>query len=85
MLKVHYYEGLSSKPVTEYLTVLHDGWAGEKAVNTLISMCSAAGVSPPFDKDLAGAADYLNQVLPPAVIRHKKDGKYHRIIGRKWN
>lgn len=83
MLRVDYYGALSDPPVTEYLTITHDGWAGAKAIRTLgeIANKSKAVIS----NDLYAIIYSMNQSNPPNLIEYKKNGKYNQIIKREWN
>ena len=40
MLSCTYYGSLSDRPITEYLPVLHDGYAGDKAMRQLMTMAT---------------------------------------------
>jgi DNA repair protein RadD len=84
MLAVSYYGGLSDPLVEEYFPVTHGGYAGEKAVATLGIIASSAGAQLRQGITLDGAAAVMNASRPPAGITYKRDGKYHRIIGRLW-
>ena len=84
MLEVTYYGGLADPGVKEYLTVTHEGYAGEKAVATLGIIASNAGVALKPSMTLDGVAAILSSGKPPAGITYKRDGKYNRIIGRLW-
>jgi DNA repair protein RadD len=84
MLAVSYYGGLSDPLVEEYFPVTHGGYAGEKAVATLGIIASSAGAQLRQGITLDGAAAVMNASRPPADITYKRDGKYHRIIGRLW-
>lgn len=87
MLAVSYYGDLSDPPVTEYLTIGYDGYAGQKAMKLLYSMAQSAGI---WDGGLATAsldemADNMNRTKPPAMIEYRMDGKFYRVIRRKWD
>jgi DNA repair protein RadD len=84
MLAVSYYGGLSDPLVEEYFPVTHGGYAGEKAVATLGIIASSAGAQLRQGITLDGTAAVMNASRPPADITYKRDGKYHRIIGRLW-
>ncbi len=86
MLRVTYYGALSDVPVTEYHSITHDGYAGERARRTLASIARAADAyAATTAADLEQAADLLNSGTPPAVIEYKKDGKFYRVLDRSWN
>ena len=84
MLTVTYYGGLSDPYVKEYLTVAHEGYAGDKAVATLGIIASNAGAQLRQGITLDGTASLMNAAKPPKVLRFKMDGKYHRVLGREW-
>lgn len=93
MLAVTYYGALSDAPVTEYLTVLHDGYAGDKAVGLLWLIVKQSGANAAdinsrsilMDKDFSTAVQALNAATPPSGISYKKDGKFHRVLTRTWS
>lgn len=75
MLKVTYYGDLSDPPITEYFTIFYDGPAGNKARNTVEKIRVAVGVDSPSD---------LKDAQHPITIKYRKDGKFHRVLERKW-
>lgn len=84
MLCVAYYGALSDPVVTEYLTVTHDGYAGQRAVTQLVKMAQKAGASFEGVDLLEDWADRLNKSKPPSHISYKKDGAYYRVLTRDW-
>jgi len=84
MLTVTYYGALSDPHIKEYLTVAHEGYAGQKAVATLGIIASNAGAQLKQGITLDGTAAVMNAAKPPKMLRYKKDGKYHQILGREW-
>ena len=85
MLLVTYYGVLSDRPINEYLTVLHEGYAGQKARVSLVKIASSAGVPGiTLDDALDDVAFDLNKATPPAVISFRQDGKFQRILRRDW-
>jgi hypothetical protein len=85
MLKVVYRSGLAGHRVTEYLTVSHGGQAGDRALLTLAGIAKNAGVDLSGIPDLNSAAKVLTEGIPPDMIEYKVDGKFYRVIRRKWN
>ena len=86
MLMVTYYGALSDKPVNEYLTVMHDGYAGQKARISLIRIAGSAGVPGiTLENTLDDVAFDLNESRPPALISYRRDGKFNRILRREWD
>ena len=85
MLMVTYYGALSDKPVNEYLTVMHDGYAGQKARVSLVKIASNAGVhGVKLNDQLDDVAFDLNKATPPALIKFRQDGKFYRVTDRRW-
>jgi len=85
MLMVTYYGALSDAPVSEYMPVNNPGYAGEKARRTVAEIASGADV---LVSDLYNPLDVVADILscgePPDVIEFKMDGKFHRVMQRKW-
>lgn len=88
MLTVTYYGRLSDRPVTEYLTVMHDGYAGQKAWTTVAKIAAkVADHIPPgllVREDLDEVAEAMTKAPHPSEVRYTVDGKYNRITGRTW-
>ncbi len=88
MLAVTYYGALSDKPITEYLPVAHDGFAGQKAMRELVTIERNAGaqitgtIADYGWLDSAAAKMSLSQ--PPALIEYRMEGKYPRVLNREW-
>lgn len=83
MLQVSYYGGLTDPVVTEYMPVLHEGYAGEKARRQVISIAVKSGATD-LSEDLTEMANAMNESTPPAILKFKRDGKFHRVIERIW-
>lgn len=90
-LAVTYYGCLSDKPVTEYLCVTHEGYAGERAwqtVSMLVAQASRKGTLPPGilseTEDLDAMAGKLSTIPFPRAIRYRQDGKFLRVVERMW-
>lgn len=87
MIKVRYYGLLSDPVISEYITLLHDGYAGRKALKTITTITDHCGVSMAQfgpDSTLDDLADALNDAPPPASIEYRRDGQFHRVLNRKW-
>ena len=87
MLKVRYYGQLSDPVVKEYVTLLHSGYAGRKALKTITTIASHCGVSMAqfgADSTLDDLSDTLNKAPPPASIEYRRDGSFYRVLDRKW-
>ena len=86
MFRVTYYGALSDKPVNEYLTIEHEGYAGKKAMKTFAELATKSGADMEAMKFLNYeiATDEMNSAVPPTHIQYRMNGKFHRIIGRTW-
>lgn len=84
MIKVVYYGSLSDLPVTEYLCVKHDGYAAIKAMQTLTIIAKNTGVILPKGGDIDEVCDIFNNAFPPEMVEYKMDGKYARVINRRF-
>jgi DNA repair protein RadD len=87
MLAVSYYGGLSDPPIVEYFPVTHDGYAGQKAIQNVLSLIQnkyANGMNV-LSKDLDETATWFNLTAPhPTTIKYKKDGKFFKVTDRRW-
>jgi hypothetical protein len=84
MLCVIYYGALSDKPVTEYLAVAHEGYAGQKAMREFNAMAVSAGCAAREMKYLDDMANAMNVSKPPTFITYKMEGKYARVTEKRW-
>jgi DNA repair protein RadD len=86
MLAVSYYGGLSDPPITEYLPILHEGYAGQSAVQKLIAIAERAQIVPGGlnVKTMIEMAQNLNNATPPRLVEYRKDGKFFKVTRRKW-
>jgi DNA repair protein RadD len=84
-LRVRYYGGLT-ETIDEYLTIAHDGYAGDKARRLLARIAADAGLSPGWAlvDDLDEIAREMNATTPPAVVRYTQRGKFAEILKREW-
>ena len=79
------YGGLSDPPVTEYLAVTHDGYAGEKSRRLLSEVAHRASVDLDYGAtDLHQMAQQMTEGQPPSAIEFKREGKFFSIIRRMW-
>jgi DNA repair protein RadD len=85
MLAVSYYGGLSDPSVVEYFPITHEGYAGQKALNAIVTIAGKADVNFIKADTLEEWADRLNGGNCPRMIEYRRDGKYYRVIRRKWN
>lgn len=85
MLSVSFYGGLSDPPVTEYLAITHDGYAGEKSRRLLAEIAHKAGVTINYGaSDLHQLAQQMTEGQPPSCIEFKREGKYFTVMKRTW-
>ncbi|MGC9216631.1 DEAD/DEAH box helicase family protein, partial [Acidithiobacillus sp.] len=85
MLAVTYYGDLSDPSVTEYFSVTHEGYAGQKAIKQVASISQRSGARLEPAAGLDSAATALTESVPPTLIEFKKDGKFFNVIRRIWN
>ena len=85
MIKVTYYGALSDRPIIEYLPILHEGYAGQKAMASLASIARQSGITLPNGGSLVGLCKILNDGRAPGEIEYLKDGKFNRVNRRIWN
>jgi DNA repair protein RadD len=85
MLKATYFGNLSDQPIVEYFPVTHDGYAGEKARQSVAAIADKAGVDYRFLTGMDFSAKQIESGTPPAVIKFKRDGKFFRVLRRQWD
>lgn len=84
MIVVSYYGDLGSRPVSEYLLIWNEGFAGKKGRAALDEICKGAGVNWTRYRDIEKFIDDIGSSDPPKSIVWQRDGKYKRVIGRIW-
>jgi DNA repair protein RadD len=84
MVKATYYGGLSDAPITEYLPILHEGYASQKALRQLAAIAGSAGAVLPDGGELAELCEIMTKSTPPSIISYRMDGKFHRVLDRRW-
>jgi len=85
MLSLTYYGGLSDPPVTEYLAVTPDGYAGEKSRRLLADIAYKAGVVLDYGTaELHEMAQALTEGQPPSAIEFRREGKFFTVLKRTW-
>ena len=90
MLSCTYYGSLSDKPITEYLPVLHDGYAGQKAMRQLLTIANSSGAHLAEAAHMEGSegleyiAVQMSNSKPPTSIEYRLDGKFYRVLKRSW-
>lgn len=90
MLCVDYENAeLTGDKVTEYITILHDGYARYRAEMTLRAIIDGCGadistVNGENENYLDDIAEVFNSAKAPDSITIKKDGRYYRVLKRHW-
>lgn len=87
MLAVSYYGGISDPPITEYFPVTHDGYAGEKARKSVLSIVRSGNFETygQYVENLEDMSGLFNKYAEaPKTIEYKKDGKFYRVMKRSW-
>jgi DNA repair protein RadD len=85
MLAVSYYGRLSDPAVTEYFPVLHEGYAGQRAMKEVIKIADKARIVGMNVDNLSSLAAQLSNGNPPRLVQYKKDGKFFRVLKKVWN
>jgi hypothetical protein len=70
--------------VTEYFPVLHDGYAGQRAMKEVIKIADQAKIVGMNVDNLSSLAAQLSCGKPPVQIKYKKDGKFFRVLKKEW-
>ena len=85
MLKVTYYGGLSDDPIKEYICILHDGYAGQKALRLLGELANQSNAIPPAQNDLDSICAAMNDAEHPTIVEYRKSGKFYEVMKREWH
>lgn len=85
MLAVSYYGRLSDPAVTEYFPVLHEGYAGQRAMKEVIKIADKARIVGMNVDNLSSLAAQLTNGNAPIQIKYKKDGKFFRVLKKEWH
>ena len=71
--------------------VLHDGYAGQKAMRQLMTMANSSGAHLAEAAHMEGSegleylAVQMSNSKPPTSIEYRLDGKFHRVLKRSWS
>jgi len=86
MLAVSYYGALSDKPVREYFAITHDGYARQRALQSLADIAQSSKVADgALNVDtIDEMALNLNSATPPSIVQYKKEGKFEKVLRRYW-
>ena len=77
MLKVMYYGGICDPSVSEYFTIYHDGFAGQKAQARLFEMLLKGGINATqIGENPSKVAQLANLAKPPKKIGYVKQGQF---------
>lgn len=83
----YYGKALSDRSVSEYLCVLHDGYAGQKAWQIVANIAQRCGPLPAgllASEDVHALVAAMNEATPPSWIQHAREGNFDRITRRHW-
>jgi hypothetical protein len=90
LLCTYYGSDLMAPAVHDYLTVKHDGYAGEKAwktVDRIVDQCRAHGgvfADGWLQGSLSDVATALSAAPPPHTVRFTAKGRFFNVLGREW-
>ena len=81
MLKVTYFGNLNDHAITEYLCVLHDGYAGYKAMERLKVIAGKVGVDYMVQPSLDALCDELGRSSAPTIAIPRMASSLRLLIG----
>jgi len=85
MLAVSYYgKNLSDRPIVEYLTIMHDGFSGEKSRKELARIAHTCGATMSEQDAIDQMANKLNAAKAPRKVCFRKEGAFYRVTKRSW-
>lgn len=83
-----YYGALSDRPVKEYFTIFHEGYAGQKAWERLIALMDRVSQHLPSGlltgDDVGAVLDALNKAPPPRTVSYVVEGRWMRVTKKAW-
>lgn len=82
-LRVSYYGSGLTDAVDEYLCVMHEGYAGDRARAQLVHIARQAGTT--ITGDISTTAEVMTAATPPREIGYKKTGRYFEVTRRTWS
>jgi len=71
--------------MSEYLAILHQGYAGKKAMLRLKAITDKIGVNVMEFKSLSALINGINKKKAPEFLTYRKDGKYNKILEIMWS
>jgi DNA repair protein RadD len=84
MVKIIYMGALSDIPVTEYLCIYHDGYAGRKALGALRYIAANCRIELKENMSPEELCRVMTYAKAPDVISYRKEGKFFRVLERVW-
>ena len=84
MIKVSYYGDLSRLPVREYLPITHEGYPGNKARATVLTMMKSSGLQVPEVDTIDDICRQMNEAQTPAKIKYTEQGKFYNVTQRLY-
>lgn len=85
MIKVTYYGQLSDRPVTEYIPLLHEGYAGKKSMALIATISKSIKVEIPNTGNLLDLCSAFNSGQHPSLVEFTRDGRFYRVTRRSWD
>lgn len=77
--KIKYFGALSDPVITQYLCVLHDGFAGARAMRELTKLAESTSVNLKDYDGLHEVCLAMNEKQPPQLIKYQKNGKFYEV------
>jgi len=84
MIVVCYYGEMTEKPVYEYLTIWHTGYAGIKGMQKLTSILNRLGMLTEDYDDVAKLIVDAENKDHPTALALKQRGKFYDIVDKEW-
>ena len=77
--KIKYFGALSDPVITQYLCVLHDGFAGARAMRELTKLAESTSVNLKDYDGLHEVCLAMNEKQHPQLIKYQKNGKFYEV------
>lgn len=84
MVVVVYFGDMTEKPIYEYLTIWHEGYAGMKGMEKMSVILNRIGLSVADYDDVSKLIIDCEKKEPPTALILKQRGKFYDIIDREW-
>ena len=84
MIKVSYYGDLSRLPVREYLPITHEGYPGNKARATVLTLMKSSGLKVPDVDTIDDICRQMNDAQTPTKIKYTEQGRFYNVTQRLY-